>query len=103
MNLEQQVVYEQIESDLKLALDALSQPHMDDATCIYEVRELVNGAHEIIGAVLFAKSLNDGLDPELAKAADRRVERILDLLRATQTALSQKNEEAQGKSQAAHS
>jgi hypothetical protein len=87
MNPEQQAAYEQIESDLRLALDALSQPHMQHATCIDEVRELVKGAHEIIGAVLLAKSLNDGLDPELAKAADRRVERILDLLRAAHTAL----------------
>jgi len=103
MNPEQQAVYEQIESDLRLALDALSQPHMQDATCIHEVQELVKGAHEIIGAVLLAKSLNDGLDPELAKAADKRIERILDLLRAAHTALSQKNEKARGKSQAAHS
>jgi hypothetical protein len=103
MNPEQQSVYEQIESDLKLALDALSQPHMDDATCIREVRELVKGAHEIIGSILLAKSLNHGPDPELAKAADRRIEIILDLLRTAQTALSQKNEEAQRKSQAAHS
>lgn len=70
MTSEQTAVYEQVEFDLRSSLAALSQDCMTGVPRIREVRELVNGAHDIIESVFVEGTAG----PE---QGDRVIERIL--------------------------
>jgi hypothetical protein len=68
MDPEQMGVYEQVEHDLRLALNSLSEQHMDEVAGIQEMRKLVRAAHEIAESVLLGRfSVIEQRDPLITR------------------------------------